>query len=76
MSYNNRAYMHGYCSTCAFMHNFTSTDVSFFLVKMCISRHFFYFALIDASALIQIFLVMGVGGDQEIIIGNRDGEND
>ena len=43
--------MHGYYSTCAFMHNFTPTDVGVFLVKMCISQHFFYFALTDASAL-------------------------
>ena len=43
--------MHGYCSTCAFMHNFTPTDVGVFFVKMCISQYFFYFALTDASAL-------------------------
>ena len=30
--YSNRAYMHVYCNTCAFMHNFTPIDVD---VKMC-----------------------------------------
>ena len=29
-AYSNRAYMHGYCSTCAFMHNFTPINVGFF----------------------------------------------
>ena len=43
--------MYNYCSTCAFMHNFTSTNVGIFLVKMCISQHFFYFALADTRAL-------------------------
>ena len=46
--------MHGYCSTYVFIHNFTPTDVGVFLVKMCISQHFFYFALTDASALMSL----------------------
>ena len=43
-SYNNHAYMHGYYSIVIYMHNFTSTDVSVFLVKMCKISHFLYFA--------------------------------
>ena len=35
-SYNNSAYMYGYCSTFVYMHNFTSTNMGvFFLLKMC-----------------------------------------
>ena len=45
--------MHGYYSTYVFMHNFAPTDVGVFLVKMCISQPFFYFALTDASALCE-----------------------
>ena len=42
-SYSNHAYMHGYCSTCAFMHNFTHTDVSvFFCQNMHISTPFLF----------------------------------
>ena len=40
-SYSNRAYMHSYCSSCAFMHTFTPTDVSAFLFKICKMRCFF-----------------------------------
>ena len=36
--------MHGYYSTCAFMHNFTPTDVGVFWIKTCKMRSFFYFA--------------------------------
>ena len=44
--YSNRAYMHGYCSICAFMHNFTPTDVGVFLVKMYKMKGFFAFCKI------------------------------
>ena len=42
--YSNRAYMHGYYSNCAFMYNFTPTDVCVFLLKMCKIGYFFHFA--------------------------------
>ena len=33
---NNRAYMHGYCSSFVYLHAFASTDVGVFVVfKMC-----------------------------------------
>ena len=32
-SYSNRAYMHYYCSTFVYIHNFASTDISVFWVK-------------------------------------------
>ena len=41
--------IHGYCSNCAFMHNFTPLDVSFFFffkffyIKMCKMKEFLYF---------------------------------
>ena len=31
MSDNNHIYMYGYCSTCAFIHNFTPTNVGIFV---------------------------------------------
>ena len=34
--------MHGYYSNCAFMHNFTPTDVIVFLLKMCKICYFFH----------------------------------
>ena len=44
--------MYGYCSTCAFMHNFKPTDVSFFGSKCAyIFSILHYFAFTDASAL-------------------------
>ena len=43
-SYSNRAYMHDYYNTCAFMHNFTSTNVGVFLLKICKMDYFLYFA--------------------------------
>ena len=49
-SYSNYVYLHDYCSNCAFMHNFTPTDVGVFLVSAYLNT-FFYFALTDASAL-------------------------
>ena len=42
--YSNRAYMHGYYSNCAFIYNFTPTDVCVFLLKMCKIGYFFHFA--------------------------------
>ena len=42
--------MHGYCSTCAFMHNFTLIDASVILVKMCKISYFLYFARADVVA--------------------------
>ena len=36
--------MHGYCCTCAFMHNFTPTNVGIFFVKMCKMKGILYFA--------------------------------
>ena len=42
--YSNRAYMHDYYSNCAFMYNFTPTDVCVFLLKMCKIGYFFHFA--------------------------------
>ena len=42
--YNNHTYMHSYCSNCAWMHNFTTTDVGVFLTKMCKRSSLFYFA--------------------------------
>ena len=45
--------MHGYCSTYAFMHNFTPTDVGVFLVKMYKMSYFLYFARL---ALITLLL--------------------
>ena len=39
----NRVYMHGYCNNYAFMHNFTATDVSVILVKMCKMKDFLHF---------------------------------
>ena len=44
MSYSDCAYMHDYCSNCAFMYNFTRTDVGVFLVKMCKMKSFLHFA--------------------------------
>ena len=35
--------MHGYCNNYAFMHNFTATDVSVILVKMCEMKDFLHF---------------------------------
>ena len=32
---NNCAYIHGYCSTFVYMHNFASIYVCVFLVKIC-----------------------------------------
>ena len=75
MSYSNRAYMHGYCSTCAFMHNFTPTDVSFCWSKCAYLDTFSILHLLMQVLLYRYFWLWG-GGDQEIIIGNRDGEND
>ena len=52
-NYSNHAYMHGYCSTFVYMHNFASTDVGVFwlkcvkLIAFCI---LYNFALIDAVA--------------------------
>ena len=43
--------MHSYCSTCAFMYNFTPTDVGIFLVKMCKISYFLYFARADVIAI-------------------------
>ena len=48
--------MHGYFHNCAFMHNFTPTDVDVFLIKMCKISTFSIlhnFASIDAIALSQ-----------------------
>ena len=42
--YSNRAYMHGYYGNCAFMYNFTPTNVCVFLLKMCKIGYFFHFA--------------------------------
>ena len=42
-NYNNRAYMHDYCSIFAFIQVYVSTDVHSFLVKMCKTKHFLYF---------------------------------
>ena len=42
-SYNNRTYMHDYCSIFPFIQTYASTDVSGFLVKMCKTKHFLYF---------------------------------
>ena len=42
-NYSNRAYIHGYYNTFVYMHNFTSTDMDDFLVKMCKINHFFVF---------------------------------
>ena len=42
--------MHGYYSTCAFMHNFTPIDVNVILVKMCKISYFLYFAKADMVA--------------------------
>ena len=36
--------MHGYCSTCAFIHNCTPIDVGVFFTKMCKISYFLYFA--------------------------------
>ena len=45
--------MHGYCSTCTFMHNFTLTDVGVFLVTMCKISYFWNFARADVVALME-----------------------
>ena len=42
--------MHGYCNNCAFMHNFTFTDVNFFLDQ---NVHI-YFTFTDASTLLGL----------------------
>ena len=50
--------MYGYCNTCAFMHNFTPTDVDFFcskcvkLTTFCILQNY---AQSDAITLSQYF---------------------
>ena len=36
-------YMHGYCSTCAFMHNFTPSDMGVFLGLKCVKWRVFVF---------------------------------
>ena len=43
--------MHGYCSICAFMHNFTLIDMGVFFVKMCKISYFLYFVRADVVAL-------------------------
>ena len=43
-SYNNWVCIHGYYSSCIFMHNFTPTDVGVFWMKMCKKSCFLYFA--------------------------------
>ena len=40
-----------HCSTCAFMYNFTPTDVGVFLVTMCKINYLLYFAKADVVAL-------------------------
>ena len=52
--------MYGYCNTCTFIHNFTPTDVGVFRVKMCISQHYFYLALTNASALYVVHHKFGI----------------
>ena len=32
-SYSNHVYLHGYCSTFVYMHNFTNTDMGVFQLK-------------------------------------------
>ena len=47
--------MHGYCSTCSFMHNFTLTDVDVFFLSKCVKWTTFFilqdFATTDMVAL-------------------------
>ena len=56
--------MHGYCSTCAFMHNFTPTNVGIFWVKMCkmkafcILQHFVSFFFFFENQFLQDFVWM------------------
>ena len=53
-SYSNRAYMHGYYSIFAYMHNFASIDVGVFFLLKCVKLTiFWYFAVTDAIALMQ-----------------------
>ena len=33
--------MHNYCSTCAFMHNFTPIDMGVFFLSKCVKWHTF-----------------------------------
>ena len=39
-NYSNRAYMHSYCSTFAYIQTYASTNVSVFLVKCVKLTHF------------------------------------
>ena len=59
--------MHGYYSNCAFMHNFTPTDVGVFLLKMRKIMYLFFFfwnnfASTDAIALNihQVYIFMSI----------------
>ena len=45
-SYRNCAYMHGYCCTFTFMHNFTPIDMGVFWVKIYKMICFLYFGKI------------------------------
>ena len=49
MSYSDCAYMHGHCSICIIMHNFTPTDVGVFLVKMCKMKEFLYYRKVSTN---------------------------
>ena len=56
--------MHGYCSTCGFMHNFTLSDMGIFLIKMSKMKCFFFcilqdFASTDMVALISLVSNLG-----------------
>ena len=53
-SYDNRVYMHNYCSTFAYIQTYANTDVSFFWLKCVKLTFFFYFASTDVVALIVI----------------------
>ena len=49
MSYSDGAYMHGHCSICIIMHNFTPTDVGVFLAKMCKMKEFLYYRRVSTN---------------------------
>ena len=49
--YSNHANMHSYCSKNEYIQWYTKADVGSFLVKLCKTYHFFYFASINAITL-------------------------
>ena len=50
-SYRNHAYMHSYCSIFVNIHNFASTNMGVFLVKIYKIHTFLHFEKIDIVAL-------------------------